>query len=171
MNWINSLFGKNEPKEEEEEEEESTSYVTRLGKCIVADEVFFAWTSGDLNRMFKASKLSTNLIDRHFLLLLIVMETYKMRKDEKYRNLCIEYSELHLNEFPQIAPVLKENVGGNMPSVPTFQNYATILTETGDFAKAISVCEMAISYGLNDGTKSDFLGRIERIKKKSKFEK
>ncbi len=70
--------------------------VLRQGKFIQVDDVFKAWTSGNLNKMLKAVSIKTNLIDRHFLLQLIVKETYKLRKKEKYRKLCIKHSEKHL---------------------------------------------------------------------------
>lgn len=73
---------------------------------------------------------------------------------------------MHVTEFPEIAPALKRDMGGVLPRVSTFQHLATVLTETGEFAGAIRVRELAIEYGLQDNTKSGFEGRIERIKKK-----
>jgi len=133
----------------------------------VVDDAFHAWTSGSLNQMIKASATKTNLINRHFLLLSIVQATYKLRKEEKYKKLCVQFSETHLEEFPNIIPVLRQqDKNGILPSVPTFQHFATILTENGEYNKAISVCEQALEYGLRDNTKSGFEGRIQRIKKK-----
>lgn len=130
------------------------------------DEVFYARTTNDLNKMLQVVDVKTDLINRHFLLQTIISETYKLRYQEDFKNLCLKYSEIHLLEFPEIAPALKKDMNGVLPRVTTFQNYATLLTEVGEFEKAISVCKMAISYELSDGTKSDYEGRIERIKKK-----
>ena len=69
---------------------------------------------------------------------------------------------------PSLALALKEDMGGTLPRVTTFQHYATVLTEDGEYEKAISICEKALEYGLHDNTKSGFEGRIERIKKKAK---
>ena len=81
--------------------------------------------------------------------------------------MCIEYSEKHLKEFSEtIVSALKEEFGEDLPRVLTFQYYSTLLTELGDFERAINVCKTAISFGLHDGTKSGFQGRIGRIKKK-----
>ena len=148
------------------ENPESTAFISRQGKLIPVDDVFRAYTSGDLSQMLKAVSIKTNPIDRHFLLQLIVDATYKLRKEEKYRKLCIEYAIRHLQEFPDIAPALKEE-DGTLPHVTTFQKDATVLTENGEYDKAISICEKAIEYGLHDYTKSGFEGRIERIKKKA----
>ena len=161
MKWLKSLFKK------EESEENIESFVIRQSKHIPTDKVFDAWSSGELKRMIDAAKIKTNLVDRHFLLQAIVAETYKLRKDSKYRNLCVSFAEMHLDEFDKIAPALKADMGGVLPRVTTFQYYATVLTEQGESEKAISVCQIAISYGLKNGTKSGFQGRIERIKKQN----
>lgn len=142
-----------------------TKYTIRLGKSVRVDEAFEVWTSGDLPRMLGALETKTNLIDRHFLLMGIVEQTYKERKDPSMMELCKKISELHISEFPKIAPALKKDMGGTLPRVTTFQYYATLLTESGDYEKAIEMCQKALSFGLHDGTKSGFEGRIARIKK------
>lgn len=157
MGLFSLLFGKRQT---------SIAYTTRQGISAPIDDAFKAWTSGDLNKMLKASHSKTNLIDRHFLLQSIVDATYKLRKKEKYRQLCIEYAEKHLEEFSSIASALKDEMGGSLPRISTFQHYSTVLTENGEFDKAISVCNQAINYGLHDNTKSGYEGRIARIQKK-----
>ena len=142
-------------------------YVLRMGVLVETDEVFEAWSSGDLSQMLKVLTTRTNFVDRHFLLMSIVNVAYRNRKsDSKMRDLCKRISELHIQEFPNIAPALSKEMGGFLPWVTTFQHYATVLTEDGEFQKAIEVCEKAIIYGLHDGTQSGFEGRIVRIKKK-----
>jgi hypothetical protein len=141
--------------------------IIRFGKSVPIDAVFIAWTSGDLELMLKVSDFKTNPIDRHFLLQSIVKESYKLRKDEKYRNLCYKFSELHLNEFPSLAKGLKKDMG-SLPRVTTFQHFATILTEDLQYIKAIEVCQKAILFGLEDGTKGGYEGRIKKIQDKVK---
>lgn len=154
MKWFKDKKSKNE------------QYTYRQGELVPVDDAFQAWTSGDLDKMLKATSIKTNLIDRHHLLQSIVAETFKLRKEKKYRMLCIDYAEKHLEELPSILLALKEDLPDMLPRVTTFQNYATVLTENGEFEKAIEVCKKAISYGLNDGTQTGYEGRIERIKKK-----
>ena len=144
----------------------STLYVSRMGQAMVADEANRAWISGDLDRMVRAMECKTNPIDRHFLLMTIVEKAYTKRTDPEMAKLCATVADLHLSEFPAIAPVLKKEFAGRLPRVLTFQYYATLLTERGQFDKAIEVCKVALSYDLHDKTKSGFEGRIERIKKK-----
>jgi hypothetical protein len=144
----------------------SERWITRQGREVAPDAVFDAWTSGDLGTMLGVAEHKTNLIDRHFLLLNIVGLTYKGRADSEMRSLCRKFSEMHLAEFDRIAPALKEDMGGVLPRVPTFQHFATVLAEDGENERAIEVCRRAISYGLSDGTQSGYDGRIARIQKR-----
>lgn len=142
-----------------------SKHVIRQGKSVRADEVFEAWTSDDLEKMKKARSQKTNPIDRHFLLMGIVEKAYKKRSDPEMANLCSETAEQHIREFPDIAPPLRQDMDGSLPNVTTFQTYAKFLQERGEYSRAIEVCEEAMRYGLHDGTKSGFQGRVERIKK------
>jgi hypothetical protein len=143
-----------------------TTYVLREGRSVAADEAFFAWTSGNLDRMVAALTLPTNPIDRHFLLQGIVSLAYKQRKASEQRlKLCRDVGQIHQCEFPIIAPHLKNDMGGNMPRVTTFPQIATVLTEGAQYDMAIAVCEFAIAYGLGDGTAGGYPGRIARIRK------
>jgi hypothetical protein len=146
--------------------EDGEMYVHREGAVRKADEVFRAWTSGELVSMEKAVDLPTNPIDRHFLLLQICEQTYRSRTDPEMRSKFLAYARLHLREFPSLAPALKRDFGGTLPRVPTFQNLATVLTEDGAFEEAIAACEAALAHGLHDKTVSGFEGRITRIRRK-----
>jgi hypothetical protein len=126
--------------------------------------------SGDLQRMIKALNFKANRVDRHFLLMAIVKETYRKRSDPKMADRCLEVAQIHCEEFSTIVEALRKDLNrdGMLPRVPTFAFYATLLTERGEFQKAVKVCESAIGFGLDDGTKGGYEGRIERIKKKAK---
>lgn len=143
-------------------------YTIRDGELVETDAVFYAWTSGDIAQMRAALAKKANLVDRHFLLMSLVDQSYKHCKDDsELEKLCAEISEQHIQEFPEIKPALVKSLGGIIPRVTTFQKYATLLTEQSNFDRAVEVCEMAISHGLHDGTKGGFEGRIERIKRKA----
>ena len=124
-----------------------------------------AWSSGEMKRMLAATSYSTNPVDRHFLLLNIVKQAYKGRKEPEMRRLFRKYAALHLQEFPEIKPHLIKDMG-MLPRVSTYQNFATVLTEDGAYAEAVAVCKAAIELELEDGTQSGFEGRIARIRKK-----
>jgi hypothetical protein len=107
-------------------------------------------------------------IDRHFLLLNMVESAYRGRKhDPAMREMCEQLGFQHVEEFPAFAPALLKEFG-MLPRVPTFQHLATVLTERGEFGRAIEVCQTALSLGLHDNTIGGFEGRIERIRSKSK---
>lgn len=144
-----------------------TSYVDRDGRLVPADEVFAAWTSGDLGRMLRARYLKANNTDRHFLLMNIVRGLYAQRVESGARKLFLEIGRQHVAEFPRLAASVKQGLRV-MPRVPTYALLATALTEDGLFDEALSVCKQAIDLGLHDGTKSDFSGRRERIRKAMK---
>lgn len=72
---------------------------------------------------------------------------------------------MHLDEFPHLVPFLLQDFNNILPRVLTFQLFSTLLGERGQFDEAIRVCESAIGYGLHDGTKRGYQGRIERIRK------
>jgi hypothetical protein len=114
--------------------------------------------------MLRALSVPTNPIDRHHLLQQIVKMTYKVRRDPAMAQTCREIAELYLAEFPRIAPALRRDIG-ILPRVLTFQHYATLLTDAGEFDRAVEVCEMAMDYGLGDRTKGGFPARIARIEK------
>jgi hypothetical protein len=141
------------------------AYIIREGKTVPVDEAFEAWTSGNLSRMLRALSVKTNPIDRHFLLMGIVEQSYRRRSDPEMARTCSRVAELHIAEFSSIAPALERDMGGILPHVTTFQHYATLLSEQREFDKAIEVCTKALALGLHDGTQSGFEGRIERIKK------
>jgi hypothetical protein len=140
------------------------------GVLLTRSEWASAYEAGDLVKLLRYTHRPARPLDRHYLLLFIVRLTYKHRTDPEMRALCRRYSEMHLDEFPMMAAHLRGTVGGFMPAVPTFRNYATVLTEDGEYEKAIEVCRLAIKYKIDevisDGTQSGYAGRIARITKK-----
>lgn len=104
-------------------------------------------------------------VARHRLYQQITESSYKNRSDAAWREISKVFSQRHVAEFAAIAKPLKKANGGKLPHVATFQNYATLLAEDGDYAGAIEVCEQALAFGLDDKTKTGFAGRIERIQK------
>jgi hypothetical protein len=145
-----------------------TTYIQRLGRNVIADEVFHAWTSGDLGRMMRALPLKTNPIDRHFLLQSIVQATYNLRDDRKMRQVCIEVEQQHLKEFPGISGSLAMDMGGELPTVPSFKGLATALAEVGRLDEAIAVCEEAERLRISDGTPGGNSGRAQCLSKKKR---
>ena len=133
---------------------------------VETDSAFDAWTSGDLTSMLEALDTRTNPIDRHFLLLGIVKQTYQERSEPIMKDLLLKIGRQHIDEFAELVDPLREEFDGVLPRVSTFQYLATAYSEDERFDEAIEVCERALEYGLHDGTQSGFEGRIDRINKK-----
>lgn len=144
---------------------ERRAYVLRLGKSVLADEAFYAWTSRDLSKMVRALGVPTNPIDRHFLLQGLIQESYKRRADPAMRALCIRVGRTHVQEFPSIAPVLSKEMGGRLPLVPALKFTVMALVEAREYNEAEVVCQLAAHYGVRDGTKGGFSARLKRIEK------
>ncbi len=141
--------------------------IIREGHPVPADEVFQAWMSADLQRMVGALSLKTNPVDRHFLLMNLCREAYRLRKaDANMRKLAREVGLIHVQEFDGLRGPLERHLEG-LPRVPTFQNLPTLLAEEGEYGLAIDVCRKAIAFGLSDGTKGGFEARIERLKRQA----
>lgn len=151
----------------------SEKLITRDGLEHVAGEVFEAWSSGSIDRMLAAMDKPCHPVDRHYLLQATVAEAYRRRKSSPaMRETCERVAFQHIVEFPSLAAALRRDakrsgLDDTLPVVTTFQQLATLLTEKGDYERAIEVCKIAQSYRLSDGTESGFKGRIERIRKKA----
>lgn len=141
---------------------ESGSEVRR--KRSSRGSVFDAYSSGDLARMLDALPVRARKVDRHFLLMSIVETTHERRDDVAMRDLCREIAEIHLREFPSMVRALRGEGNEPLPHVSTFRLYADVLTEMGRYSRAIEVCEMAIRFHQEDGTRGGFPGRIEDIR-------
>lgn len=154
MGFLDKLLGK---------KEEFKSYHSRNGVLVECDERHKAFLSGDFSRMLKQLYKKGDPIDTHFLYLLLIGQAYNRRKEPEMRALFKKLAAEHVEKFGTVRTPLIKDIG-LLPRVPTFQYLATVYTEDSEYEKAIEVCEKAIAFGLDDGTKSGYQGRIERIK-------
>jgi pentatricopeptide repeat protein len=83
--------------------------ITRFGTVVPADEVFFAWTSGSLERMLAATSLQSNEVDRHHLLQCTVQRLYRQRADRAKCELLFEVAMLHLGEMKVLMDGLRRH--------------------------------------------------------------
>jgi len=136
-----------------------------------------------LDELLELLNKAKGLVNVHFSYLSIINQTYSRRKEPEVRELFKKLALEHIEKFSSIRGALlrdfnlhedelghyhdKEGRSSKFLHVPTFEYLATVYTEDGEYEKAIEVCEKAIVFGLHDWTKSDYQGRIERIKKKA----
>lgn len=126
--------------------------------------------SGEYRQELERLKKSNRVLSKHFLYLQLIDMAYSRREDPAMRNLLKKLAVAHIAAFDPIRKKFLQKYD-ILPRVPTFQYLATAYTEEEKYEKAIDVCEKAIAFGLHDGTKSDYAGRIERIKKKAQKSK
>lgn len=113
-------------------------------------------------------RLSQTATDRHFALNTAIDLTYKLRNNDPTAiDRCIAYCREDIRLMPDFIREYKRSYPEyvTLPRIPSFQRLAIIYENMGRYDDAISVCELALRYGLDDGTKGGFKGRIERLQK------
>ncbi|MFH1152995.1 MAG: hypothetical protein V1793_04180 [Pseudomonadota bacterium] len=105
--------------------------------------------------------------ERHVIYTRSIEAAYRNRKaDQSDHDRAIDLSEGYIKEFPDLRQAVLNRLKDKAKVVSAFKLLAIILEEDGDYDRAEAVCRTAIANGIEDGTKSGFEGRIERINKK-----
>lgn len=107
-----------------------------------------------------ALKYEKNTVKRHDIANALIDFYYKKRHDvsgsiKKCEHLCLQNIELIRRKK------IKENT-------ESFKRLAIIYEDKQKYNEAIGISKMALKLGLNDGTKSGFEGRIEKLESKTK---
>lgn len=85
---------------------------------------------------------------------------YKMREErEDALDLCAESCQKSIALFPKLEDA--EGIEG-----AAFKRLAIIYENQQKYTEAIQISELAMKYGLTDGTKGGYAGRTEKLKKK-----
>lgn len=118
----------------------------------------------------EALKLAYKISDpwhRHLVYTKGIDHAYKKRSSDKAMRTCvIEYGQSYIKRFDSLKKAVFDHFGDSPKAVPVFKQLAIVFEEDKAFDKAIKICGAAISYGLDDGTKTGYDGRIERLEKK-----
>jgi hypothetical protein len=106
--------------------------------------------------------------ERHLLYLQTIEAAYRGRRTNmEDRSTAIALSHQYLSEFPDLRQAVFDNMTDQDPKIiPVFKMLAIMLEEDGAYDQAVAVCRTALDNGLEDGTKTGFEGRIQRILKK-----
>jgi hypothetical protein len=88
----------------------------------------------------------------------IVKLTYPRRKESKMRAVFRFHANKYVDTFKikSQADTVSENI---------YKCLAIVLQEDQEFEKALGLCQKAMQLGLDDGTKTGYPGRMERLKK------
>ena len=104
---------------------------------------------------------------RHLLYTALVETAYKQRKQTADRVAVLTYAGRSIDEFERIEPVLRAKSGDEAVQAPVFKMMAITLDENQAYDEAVEVCQKALHWGLDDGTKTGFKGRMARIRRKA----
>jgi hypothetical protein len=125
-----------------------------------------ALASRDLSSMETLLEDICDPVLRNRLLIRLVSGHYRRRSDAMHRATFYRVALLQMEEASSIMDGIEE-VGTPRPDyLDAFKTMAIALDEDGSLDGAIAVCEMALSLGLQDGTKTGFEGRIDRLRRR-----
>ena len=104
---------------------------------------------------------------RHLIYLHEIENAYRNRRismDDRIK--AIDLSTRYIAEFSSLKSSVFENIQENPRIIPVFKMLAIMYEEEEVFDQAIDICKTALAHGIEDGTKTGFEGRIERLMKK-----
>ena len=122
----------------------------------------------DSNQFLASMAHVSDPLERHARYMDEIDRAYKKRNiEDGMRDLFLEYAQHYVSEFSSLKDAVLKQFGDNPKLVTVFKQLAIVYEESQLYDLAIELCEAAIGYGLEDGTKTGYPGRVARIKKKS----
>ncbi|MFO7884086.1 MAG: hypothetical protein R6U68_04625 [Desulfobacteraceae bacterium] len=104
---------------------------------------------------------------RHLIYVHEIENAYRNRRssmDDRIK--AIDLSTQYIAEFDSLKPAVFENIQEDPRIIPVFKMLTIMYEEEEVFDQAIDICRTALAHGIEDGTKTGFEGRIERLMKK-----
>jgi hypothetical protein len=130
------------------------------------EEVAEAITANDLERMQRLLPQISDPLLQHALMTHMVAIAHKGRKDENMRRLLKTVARTYVADFDGIGPQLQTQEQEIKDKAPIFKWLAIVLEEEGEYTELLALCHTALDWELEDGTKTGYRGRIQRIQKK-----
>ena len=121
-----------------------------------------SWANVTLERAVEEYQSAETALARYNALQNVIAECYKQRKSTEYLAYGATLHGLYLALFHSANTEKPKELELKTSG---FMQLATLLNDTQDFDKAISLCQEALKLGLTDGTVTGFEGRISRIEK------
>jgi hypothetical protein len=121
---------------------------------------------GDLETMTAALSADMTYPEKEALLSTIVEEAYRLRKDPEMKQVFYKHAEMYIGDFSHVVEELKAASEEEVLVSPPFRMLAIALAEDGREEDALDICRQALKYGIEDGTKTGFKGRMKRLQKK-----
>ena len=108
---------------------------------------------------------SNDIEDKHFYLIQVIQYYYHPRSPEIHNSLLAKkYAYEDIELFTKNVNIFKS--AGTIARDPSFKILALILEKEKNYKEAIRICELALKYEQDDGTKSGVEGRMEKLNKK-----
>lgn len=124
-------------------------------------------SKGAEKTVYEALEKESAPLKRHEIYTQAIDEAYKQRNKSKVkRALLIRMAGEYVAEFPEIEQAVLAELGDRPKVISVFKQLAIVLEENKSWDAAMEICKKAISYGLEDGTKTGYAGRIDRLEKK-----
>ena len=133
---------------------------------VSADRIDAALASNEPKEMAAQLDKVSDPIDRHRLLTAMITQLYRDRAEKQTREKMYEYGDIYMGEFGKTASALKKSAEDGKMDVPVLKCIAIAMEEDRRYDEAIGICRQAIEWNIDDGTKSGYSGRIERLQKK-----
>jgi hypothetical protein len=123
------------------------------------------WASDTFSQLVANFPTDGDVQSQHQGLSDVIGHCYKLRKQSDYCQYGANLADTYQALFAQLlkwqkaekVPLEQKGLG--------FMQLTTLLNDTGQFDSAMSVCQQAIDYQLDDGTVTGFAGRLIRVEK------
>lgn len=122
--------------------------------------------SNDVEEMASALDQIHKPLSRHHVLTAMVQQLYRDKDEPAIRKKLYHYGQLYLDEFDGIAPAAIKAAASGEVATPVLKLMAIAMEEDQSYDDALEICRMGIKWDLEDGTKTGFAGRMNRLEKK-----
>jgi hypothetical protein len=116
--------------------------------------------------MIKFIDVDADPEDRHHLLQAICNIAYGQRDTPAMRKILTQCAQIYIDEVEQLMPAVKQMQDSPFPNIAIFKQIAISLEEEDRLDQALSICDMAQTLDLDDGTKTGYAGRVSRLERK-----
>lgn len=152
------------PEAEETEEAPVSAAETEEAPAPAAEPV--PESHGDPLEALAAAGQIQDPLERHAVFTKGIDLAYKTRRqDPEMQEVVVNYGTRYVREFADIKDALFDHLGEGPKNIAVFKQLAIALEEAEAHDQAVDVCQKALEFGLEDGTKSGWEGRIKRIEK------
>jgi hypothetical protein len=121
--------------------------------------------SGPTDCLDKALALEDPL-DRWQRLASIAEKAYRGRSQPLQRARFVRCARAMMADYERVAPRLQSTEEDQPLVLPVLRQLAILLDQEGDLVGATAVCRQALAWGVEDGTRTGFAGRLARLRQK-----